>query len=87
VTPVQLTLISKPGCHLCDEARLVVTQVIESLPEGSSVSLEELSIIDDEELNRKHWDEIPVLKINGAIHNIWRIDPVRLAVAIGKASE
>jgi len=86
VTPVQLTLIGKPGCHLCDDARDVVTSVVESLAPEVTVAVDELSILDDAELNMKHWDEIPVVKINGAVHNIWRIDPVRLAAALREAS-
>lgn len=86
MTAVQLTLIGKPGCHLCDDARDVLTAVVESLPAGVTVAVDELSILDDEELNMKHWDEIPVVTINGAVHNIWRIDPVRLTAAILEAS-
>jgi hypothetical protein len=55
-----------------------VTGVLAGLPAAASVSLEELSIVDDPELNEKYWDEIPVLLIDGAVHNIWTIDPERL---------
>ena len=83
---MQLTLIGKPGCHLCDDARDVIDSVVRSLPPEVSVSVEELSILDDEQLHVKHWDEIPVVTLNGAVHNIWRVDPVRLTNAILEAS-
>ena len=79
---VSLTLIGKPGCHLCDAAREVVNSVVADLGDAASVSVEELSIFDHADLHEKYVEEIPVVLINGAVHNIWRIDPVRLKNAI-----
>lgn len=78
-----LTLIGKPGCHLCDDARGVVAEVLEDF---DGVELGELSILDDRELYAKYMDEIPVLLLNGKVHNIWRIDPDRLRVALTEAT-
>ena len=78
-----LTLIGKPGCHLCDDARAVVTSVIADF---SSVALEEFSILDDTALYEKYVEEIPVLLVNGKVHNIWRIDPDRLRNALTEAT-
>ena len=82
VVPTRLTLIGKPDCHLCDDAREVVASVLADLGDEVSVSLEELSINDDAELNAKYWDEIPVLMIDGRVHAIWRLDAARLTAAI-----
>lgn len=82
-----LTLIGKPGCHLCDDARTVVTTVIEqvSAERGApEILLEERSILDDAELHERYVEDIPVLLINGKVHNYWRIDPVRLSDALKK---
>lgn len=79
VASTRLTLIGKPDCHLCDDARAVIDSVIGG---RSDVSLEELSIHDDAELNEKYWDEIPVLMIDGRVHAIWRIDAERLRAAL-----
>jgi glutaredoxin len=78
----QLTLIGKPGCHLCDDARAVVETVMVEFP---GVTLDELSILDDAELHEKYVEEIPVLLVDGAVHNIWRVDPDRLRTALRKA--
>ena len=86
VPSARLTLLAKPGCHLCDTARDVVTTVLADLPETASVSLEELSILDDPQLNERYWDEIPVVLIDGRVHNIWTIDPVRLRQALLEAT-
>ncbi len=80
-----LTLISKPGCHLCDDARAVVTRVMTEFAareDAPELTLDELSILDDAELHERYAEEIPVLLINGRIHNYWRIDPNRLTTAL-----
>jgi hypothetical protein len=81
-----LTLIGKPDCHLCDDAREAITTVLAELNAGDSVALEELSILDDAGLHARYWDEIPVVMIDGAVHTIWRVDHERLRVALLAAS-
>jgi Glutaredoxin-like domain (DUF836) len=87
VTTVRLTLIGKPDCHLCDDARVAVTSVIDELGIAASITLDEVSILDDTAQNEKYWDEIPVLLINGVVHSIWRIDPARLTTALLEATQ
>lgn len=85
MAPTVLTLIGKPGCHLCDVARDVVTSVVAELavvPSAPSISVEEISIYDDPQLLHKYVDEIPVLLLNGRVHTIWRVDPGRLRTAL-----
>ncbi|MFM2024972.1 MAG: hypothetical protein RLZZ56_985 [Actinomycetota bacterium] len=76
----QLTLIGKPGCHLCDDAEAVVTNVLAEFP--NQVSLTKQSILEDDELFARYSEEIPVLLINGKVHNYWRIDADRLREAL-----
>lgn len=78
-TPVRLTLLSRPGCHLCDAARDVVAQVVAEFP---AVAVEELSITDDDELLDRYAEEIPVVLIDDRVHTIWRVDPDRLRRAL-----
>ncbi len=80
-----ITLIGKPGCHLCDAARETIGAVVgrlESEASAPAISIEELSIFDDPALLDRYADEIPVVLINGRVHNIWRIDPERLRAAL-----
>lgn len=82
---IELTLIGKPGCHLCDDAREIINAVLIGFQvdyPNSFVVLSEQSILDDAELAAAHMDEIPVLKINGRVHNFWRIDPDRFRKAL-----
>ncbi|WP_375388433.1 glutaredoxin family protein [uncultured Amnibacterium sp.] len=78
LTP-SLTLIGKPGCHLCDEAREVVVSVVGGLAaEGVPVQVEERSILDDQDLDVRWHDDIPVVLIGTALHDRWQVDADRL---------
>jgi hypothetical protein len=82
---VHLTLIGKPGCHLCDDARDVIESVIDKVgkePGSPEILLDERSILDDSDLHDRYVEDIPVLLINGFVHNYWRIDPLRLRTAL-----
>jgi glutaredoxin len=74
-----VTLLGKPGCHLCDDARAVVSAVLADHPE---VSFEEKSILDDPALLDAYAEEIPVVLIDGRVHTIWRVDENRLRAAL-----
>ncbi len=79
----RLTLLGKPDCHLCDDARAVVEGVLADHPE---VAFEERSILDDPELLEAYVEEIPVVLIDDRVHTIWRVDEARLRTALAAAS-
>ena len=86
--PVALTLLAKPGCHLCDDARAAVEEVRASLgARGIATELEEIDILGDPSLARLHAEDIPVLLVNGRRHAVWRVDRDRLAAAVEKAAK
>lgn len=74
-----VTLLSRPGCHLCDDARAIVTRVV---AEVGGVDFVERSILDDAALLERYRDEIPVVVIDGDVHTIWRVDEARLRTAL-----
>ncbi|MFC6067483.1 glutaredoxin family protein [Streptomyces ochraceiscleroticus] len=74
-----VTLIGKPGCHLCDDAQ----KVIEAVCAETGAVWEKQDITEDEELYRKYWEQIPVILVDGAQHDFWRVDPQRLRKALG----
>ena len=89
---VTVSLIGKPGCHLCDDARGVIEGVIEGVREqvsarGIAIELEEFNILEDEQLARRYSEEIPVVRVNGKQHAIWRVDAEKLERAILRAAE
>ena len=79
--PVTVTLIGKPGCHLCDDARAVIDEVLRG---REGVQLVERSILDDTELHTRYWDEIPVVLIDETVHTIYRVDAERLRAALAE---
>ena len=83
-TDATVTLLSRPDCHLCDDARQIVEAVVASNPH---VTLTELSIVDDPALAERYAEEIPVVMINGRVHNIWRVNPERLTAALLEATQ
>jgi hypothetical protein len=85
VPDVHLTFIAKPGCHLCDDARVIVRDVLAGLaehPDAPAVTYTELSILDNPALADEFAEEIPVVLLDGAVHTIWRVEPARLRTAI-----
>jgi hypothetical protein len=78
-----VVLIGKPGCHLCDDARIVIREVVDSLgADGPLINFEERSILDDAELHARFVDDIPVVLVDGRVHTFWRVDAERLRTAL-----
>ena len=77
-TPPRVVLYSKPGCHLCDDARTVVEAVCAELGE----SYDEVDITTSEELMEAYGEQIPVTFVDGRQHDFWRVDAVRLRAAL-----
>jgi hypothetical protein len=74
----RVTLLTKPGCHLCDEARSVVARVCGDLRIGFA----ERDIMQDPELYERWWEQIPVTLVDGRQHDFWRVDEQRLRAAL-----
>ena len=74
----RVTLYSRPGCHLCDDARTVIERVCADLGE----SYDEVDIDADEALLARYADEIPVTLVDGKQHDFWRVDETRLRNAL-----
>lgn len=74
----RVTLIGRPGCHLCDDAREVVAEVCAEV----GAAWEERDITRDAELHRAYAEQIPVVLVDGAQHDFWRVDRGRLRRAL-----
>jgi hypothetical protein len=75
-----ITLLSRPGCHLCDAAREVIARVADDL----GLTWTERDITSSEEDLRQYGDMIPVTFIGGVQHDFWRVDESRLRAALGR---
>jgi hypothetical protein len=75
---VRVVLLSREGCHLCDDARAVVARVCADL----GVAWREDDISTSPALLRRHVDDIPVTFVDGEVHDFWRVDETRLREAL-----
>jgi hypothetical protein len=62
-----LILYSRPGCHLCDDARDAIQGLLEDRAARSQplAQLREVDITADPELERRFFDTIPVVELGG----------------------
>ena len=74
----RITLYSRPGCHLCDDARTVIERVCAETGE----SFVEVDIDGDDDLSDRFAEEIPVTFVDGRQHDFWRVDETRLKEAL-----
>jgi hypothetical protein len=75
----RITLLGRPGCHLCDDAREVIRRVAEDL----EVTWVERDITQSEEDMREFWEKIPVTLVDGVQHDFWRVSEGRLRAVLG----
>ena len=76
-------IYSRPGCHLCDEAKAA----IQSAGIDDQFTLEEINIESDDELLRKYKYDIPVIAIDGVETFIHRVNPGEFKTRIKRISE
>jgi glutaredoxin len=74
----RVTFYSKPGCHLCDDAREVVQRVCADV----GTDFEEVDITASPELMDAYGEQIPVTLVDGRQHDFWRVDERRLRAAL-----
>jgi glutaredoxin len=74
----RVTMYSKPGCHLCDDAR----EIIRAVCAEAGVEWTEVDITQDDRLFTQYGEQIPVTFVDGKQHDFWRVDPARLRKAL-----
>jgi hypothetical protein len=74
----RITLLGKPGCHLCDDARVVIERVAAEL----GVGWVERDITASPDDTREYWDKIPVTLVDGVQIDFWRVSEARLRAAL-----
>ncbi|GGB42595.1 hypothetical protein GCM10011492_36940 [Flexivirga endophytica] len=76
----RITLIGKPDCHLCDDARAVIERVCADTGE----SFTERNILAEPELMAAYAEQVPVTLVDGKQHDYWRVDEQRLRKALSR---
>jgi glutaredoxin len=74
----RITLLAKPGCHLCDDARTVIERVAAEL----GVGWEERDITTSAQDMQEYWDKIPVTFVDGVQIDFWWVSEARLRAAL-----
>jgi Glutaredoxin-like domain (DUF836) len=75
-----VTLLSRPGCHLCDDAREIIARVAAD----TGARWEERDITASDADLAEYWDKIPVTLIDGVQHDFWRVSENRLRAALAR---
>lgn len=71
-------IYSRPGCHLCDEAKAA----IQNAGCNDSFTLEEINIESDDELLKKYKYDIPVITIDGVEAFKHRVNPEEFKIRV-----
>jgi len=77
---ITVTIYSRIGCHLCDDAH----NVLESMREELNFKIEIINIDEDAELIKLYSDQVPVIHIDGLHHDFYKVDPVRFRSSLEK---
>jgi glutaredoxin len=76
----QVTLITRAGCHLCEDAETRLRTLADEL----SFDYEELDVDADQARRNDYSDRVPVILIDGKEHGYWRLEEARFRKAIAK---
>ena len=75
-----VTIYSRHGCHLCEDA----VKILERLQPELNFEIEIIYIDGNAELEKKYGEQIPVIHIDGEHHDFWRVDPERFRSSLEK---
>jgi glutaredoxin len=78
MTDERVVVYVRPGCHLCDDACAVVARVVER----TGGSWRSLDISDDAELTARWGEYVPVVVVDGQVHDWFRVREDRLLAAL-----
>jgi glutaredoxin len=75
-----VTLITRVGCHLCEQAQGVLLRLREELGFGYA----ELDVDADRDRRNEYSDRVPVILVDGKEHGYWRVEEDRLRRALSR---
>mgnify|MGYP000011591281 FL=1 len=75
-----VTVYSRHGCHLCEDA----VKTLEGMREELAFEIEIIYIDGNSELEKLYGNEVPVIHINGEHHDFYRVDPERFRTSLEK---
>ncbi len=75
----RVKVYSRQGCHLCEDAIAIVTDVCVAV----GVPFTVVDVDTDPTLKAQFQDEVPVVQVDGETVGFWRIRPEALRAALG----
>lgn len=79
-TDHRVTLITRTGCHLCQQAETTLRRLSGDLGFG----YEELDVDADAARRAEYSDRVPVILIDGREHGYWRVEEPRFRAALAR---
>lgn len=78
MSAARITLLSRPGCHLCDVAR----EQVRRIAGDCGVGWQERDVLDDEDMQARWAEHVPVLLVDDRVIDFFRVDEARLRAAL-----
>jgi glutaredoxin len=75
-----VTVYSRHGCHLCENA----VKILEGMREELNFTIDVIYIDDNAELEKLYGHQVPVIHINGEHHDFFKVDPERFRTSLEK---
>ncbi|HEY3716316.1 MAG TPA: glutaredoxin family protein [Jatrophihabitantaceae bacterium] len=79
-TDHHVTLITRVGCHLCEDASALLQKLHAELGFG----YDELDVDADRDRRNEYSDRVPVILIDGKEHGYWRVEEPRFRAALAR---
>ncbi|WP_203568976.1 glutaredoxin family protein [Aestuariimicrobium ganziense] len=77
----RVVLVTRSGCHLCEQAADTIAQSVAA----GSVGADQVSTLDvdaDDDLRRRYTDHVPVVFVDGRLFAYWVLEPGRFEHAL-----
>ena len=75
-----VTVLSRDGCHLCDDAEEAVARLSAELGFG----WDRVDVDGAADLANAYGDRVPVILVDGREHGYWRVEETRLRAALAR---
>jgi glutaredoxin len=76
----RVTLVTRAGCHLCQDAELTLRRLSAEL----GFSYTELDVDADPDRRAEYSDRVPVILVDGREHGYWRVEEARFRAAVAR---
>ena len=75
---VRVVVVTRAGCHLCQDAELAVAALSSELGFGWAT----VDVDADPARQDRYGDRVPVILVDGREHGFWRVETERLRAAL-----